>query len=357
MLPRLWRYLAREQLRAVMATLAVLLGLYLGIDLVGEVRDMRAGYGLLQVMMYVLATAPARIYDLFPFALLIGSSLALARLASGSELVAMRACGFHRSRLLRALLSVALLLGVVVMQVGEWLAPGLELDARIERERALDNQLGRGSGQSLWVRDGQRIIHVAWLSWAQGLDERIRFDDLTLYQLDGNGDIEGWIRADSAEHWPGQWQLSQARVRTIGTGDRAEVQSLMVLESSLDPGLFRALATRPRLMSLRDIARIRSWLASNGQATVEFDQAFWRRLLYPFNLLAMVFAGMAMMLALSRSVPPGLGVFSGVALGVGFLLVQRLVLGLAPIVPGPLFVLHLLPLVVFLLIGWLLLRR
>jgi lipopolysaccharide export LptBFGC system permease protein LptF len=80
-------------------------------------------------------------------------------------------------------------------------------------------------------------------------------------------------------------------------------------------------------------------------------------LLYPVNLLAMLFAGVALLLRTGRGLPPAVGVFAGVSLGIAFIVVHRLVLGLAPVLPLHLGITHLLPAVVFVTGGLWLLRR
>jgi lipopolysaccharide export system permease protein len=121
--------------------------------------------------------------------------------------------------------------------------------------------------------------------------------------------------------------------------------------------VFRALATRPRLLPIADIVRIRRHLEDNGQEAVDYRQAFWRRLLYPVNLLAMLFSGVALLLRTGRGLPPAIGVFAGVSLGIGFIVVHRLILGLAPVLPLPFGMTHLVPAALFALAGTWLLRR
>jgi len=352
---RLARYIGGGVLRAIIAVTAVLTGLYLSVDLVREAADIAGGYGALQVAGFLLRTAPARLYDLYPFAALIGVMLALAALSARGELVAMRAAGFDRERISVSAIAVALLLGAVVMLLGETIAPRLELGARIDRERALDRELGSGAGPSLWIRDGERMVHAGLVAWRS--DERVVFGDLRIYSLSAMDRFETIWYADSARHAGDRWLLRDAVAVDPETGRARRYGGEHALPSELDPDVFRALATRPRLLPIADIARIRAHLEANGQEAVAYRQAFWRRVLYPVNLLAMLFSGLALLLRAGRALPPALGVFAGVSLGIGFVVVHRLVLGLAPVLPIPFGVTHVLPAGVFAVLGVWLVRR
>lgn len=359
MVSRLTLYLGAVLLRSVLEVTAVLLGLYLGVDLVRQAGDVAgdsgAGYGLVQLFQYLLATVPARLYDLFPFAVLIGGTLALSRLAAARELVAMRACGFHQARIFASVLAVAMLLGLAVMLLGELVAPRLEMQARIERERNRAEAIGVGAGQSLWLRDGQMMVHVGLLT----LDDRDhpRMSEVRIYQRDDGGNIERIVQAVSATHDGSRWELHQAVELNVATGQVEVSANERRLASQLDDAIFRALATRPRLLPMADILRIEAYLAANDQDTLDYRQAFWRRALYPVNLLAMLFSGLALLLGAGRQMPPMVGAFGGVSLGIGFLVVHRLVLGLAPVLPVPFVVTHLMPTLLFVLFGLVIVRR
>jgi len=349
------RYLARSVALSVMLTAAVLAGLYLSVDLVREAGDMRAAYGFTQVVSYLVRIIPARVYDLFPFAVLIGGTIALGRLSARSELVAMRAGGFPRQSILGHVLGTGLLLGLGAMLAGELLAPRLEMNARMERERALEGQVGGNVGQSLWVRDGRMMVRAEIVLWNE--DDRVRFGDLQIYLLDGVNRIERVLQAGGGQHEAGRWKLLDVHQLELGEEVTRRFMESMELPSALDPGVFRALVTRPRLLPMVDILRIRSYLESNAQDSTAYRQAFWRRLLYPVNMLTMLFCGVAVLLSYGRLLTPALGVFTGVSLGMGFFVLHRLALGLAPVLPIPLGMTHVLPAALFGLLGFLLLRR
>lgn len=345
------RYLARTIATAVLQVAGLLLALFLGIDLVRESRDLTGEYGVPQMLTYVVLTLPARLYDLFPFAVLIGVMVGLSRLAAERELVAMRACGFHRSRIVAQVLATGFLVGAAVMLVGETLAPRLELAARIERAQQIGNVNGTANQQGLWLRDGPYMIRIGFLLWRD--DERFEFGKLDLYEMIAPDRLGRVIQAVNAEHREGAWYLTSATTLDSVSGKVVRDTTLRI-ESGLRSDVFRALATRPRLMPMRDILRVAAHLEANRQDASAYEQAFWRRLYYPLNVLAMIVSGVVLLLRHDRAVAGSVAIFSGVSLGVGFLVVQRLTLGIAsalPLHPGVIQLLS--PLLFAGLAGWL----
>ncbi|MDT8410244.1 MAG: LPS export ABC transporter permease LptG [Wenzhouxiangellaceae bacterium] len=350
----LGHYVGGAVARSTLAVALVLVGFYLSVELVREAGDLGGGYGIVEMLMYLLRTAPARLYDLFPFAILIGSMVALGRLAAQQELVAMRACGFHRQRIIVRVLGVALLLGLGMMLLGEWVVPKLELQARIERERARTGQVALTAGQGLWVRDGPLMIEAGLLAWEE--EGRVRFADLRIYEMGDENEIRHLVFADSAHHSEAGWRLQSVRRLDPQSGRLDPERDVLTLESRLSPDVFNALATRPRLMPIRDIQRIRGYLEANGQDAGAYVQALWRRLLYPVNALAMLFSGIILLFRPGRQIAPMASVFAGVSVGLMFFIFHRLVLGLAPVLPLPVGITQLLPAALFGAAGWWLLR-
>ena len=350
----LGRYLTRSVSAAVLQVTGLLLALFVGIDLVRESRDLAGGYGLSQMLVYVAATLPARLYDLFPFAVLIGVMVGLSRLAVQRELVAMRACGFHRWRIVVQVLATGFVLGLTVMFVGETIAPRMELKARVERAQQTGGVAGIAGEQALWLRDGTRMIRVGILLWND--DDHFDFGDLDFYESSAAGDLGAMIHAARSEHQGGAWHLYGATTLDPMTG-RVMAHDTLTIESGLQAEVFRALATRPRLMPVSDIIRVAAHLEANGQDTSAYDQALWRRLYYPLNLLAMIVAGVVLLLRHDRALAGSVAIFIGISLGVGFLVLQRLTLGIAAAMPLSPGAIQLVPPLGFAALAWWLSRR
>lgn len=351
---RLTRYLLARTVSGIVAATLLLVGLYVGIDLVREAGDLQRDYGVPDMLLFVARTVPTRIYDIFPFAALIGVLVGLGGLAAQRELVAIRVAGLDRAGIALRAASGSLVLALLVMVMAESAVPELEAAARVEREQARTGRIGATEGEGIWLRDGRQVIHVGLLIWTP--NERAEFADLDVYRVDAAGVPMSLVRAESGAHDGVNWQLKQVTQLDFENGQVTTFEQ-RELPSVLNPDVFDALATRPRLLPIADIQRIRGYLEANGLNAVVYEEAFWRRVLYPANLLAMVLIGLPLLFRPGRQASAAVNVFAGVALGVGFVVIQRVSLGLAPVLPVPLGITHALPAFVFGGTAYLLLRR
>lgn len=351
---RLSRYVLASTLAGVLGVTILLTGLYAGIDLVREAGDLQRDYGVPEMLVFIARTVPTRIYDIFPFAALIGVLVGLGRLAAGRELVAMRAAGMDRAAIGLRALAGALTATLVVVAMAELAVPRLDLQARVDREQARNGSVGDASGEGLWLRDGERMVHVGLIAWSRG--DEVDLADIRIYLIDAAGDSGELVRAGSGRHDGEAWRLADVSTLDLADGQVSRTDRL-ALASRLNPGVFDALATRPRLLAVPDILRIQEYLRRNALDARAYEEAFWRRILYPLNLLAMVMIGLPLLFRPGRQASTAVNVFAGVSLGVAFVVVQRISLGLAPVLPVPIGLTHALPALLFAAVGYALLRR
>src|SRR5580698_11107689 len=105
---RLERYIAMATLRALLLVSAVLTVLFSLLEFVDQLHDVGKGhYRLIDALVYVLLTAPARLLQLMPAAMLFACLFALGGLAARSELTVMRAGGVSAGRIVGAVFKLA----------------------------------------------------------------------------------------------------------------------------------------------------------------------------------------------------------------------------------------------------------
>jgi len=352
---RLSRYLISQVLKGIALVSLLLLGLYTLVDLLREARSLSGDYQVLQMVVYLVQTTPRRFYDIFPFGALIGVTLSLGALASGNELVAMRAVGFDRARILsRVLIAVGLCL-IALVAVAEWVIPGLEAGARADREQARSGQIQHGRQGVLWLRDRDRMLRIGLSLWVN--DRELLFSDVHIYALDAAGRAGPLFYAEEARHDGQAWRLEAVRRLEPSAIGEPELLDALRLESGLRPELFEATVSRPRLLSLTDLSAMQALLEDNGLDTSRYREAFWERLYWPLNVLAMVLIGLPFVFAGMRQRNPGLNLFVGVSVGLLFFVLIRLAQGVAGVVPAPLWLTLLLPAMSVALVATVLLRR
>jgi lipopolysaccharide export system permease protein len=136
------RYLAREIVQyallgfAAVTLVLVTQNLLRRMDVLTKVGFTLADLGVVLRCIFPMLTAYA-----IPIALLFGAAIAVRRLVSDSEILAMRACGIG----LRTLLVPTLLLGVVVSGISGYLLIAVEHEARRELIQLFNAVAARGS--------------------------------------------------------------------------------------------------------------------------------------------------------------------------------------------------------------------
>jgi len=342
---RLGRYVMVRMFASIALVAVVLLALLSLVELVREARSVQGDYQLVQLLVYLALTTPRRLYDVFPFAALIGALLGLGSLASANELTAMRVAGFGRTRIaLRALAAVFLCLAGLAA-IAELAIPGLEKRARAERQQALTGQIQHARGGRFWLRDGGSLVRVGYSVW---LDSRqLQFGDVLIYELDQDLRPRRVLAAERARHSGAHWALSGVRQLVNEDGHTIAATDSLELASMLRPELFDALVSRPRFLALPELAGTRRLMVRNGLDTSRYDEAFWVRLYYPLNVLAMVLIALPMAFSGAIRRGSGLPVFLGVSIGLLYFVVVRLARGLAVTLPLPMGVSLLAPALLF----------
>lgn len=319
------RYVGRA---AVLGTLALWVGLtvlYMMLALFGELRATGGDYGVSDAFWFTALTSPRMAYQIFPVASLLGVMVAVGGLAAANELVAFRTSGVSRMRLARAALGGALLLGVPVIIMGEWLAPRAEQQARAFR---LSEQVGQaiiGGPRGMWMRDGNDIVNIQLplLSADRG-GQSVEFKNIVIYGFSGEAELHSITRAENASHDGSTWQLEGiSAVHFEGDAARREVADSRTWPSEVRPELLDSAVTRPKRLSMRALWEFIAYLGENGLDDRVYRAAFWEKVFYPLSIIALVLAGMPFVFASSRSQNLGMRMFIGMTLGGLFMIVSR----------------------------------
>ncbi|WP_376692688.1 LPS export ABC transporter permease LptG [Wenzhouxiangella sp. EGI_FJ10409] len=351
----LGRYVSRTVLVWVLIVAILLVGLYTLIEFVREAQDLTGDYGPAQMLVYIAQTTPSRLYDIFPFAALIGTMLGLGGLAGTNELVAMRAAGYDRGRILASvMLSVGVCL-LLLFLLAEFMIPGLDARASAQRDQLRSGQVHLGKYGALWLRDGRMMIRIGYSAW--GDDNRPEFGDVLVYRIDEGMQPDRIMHAVSATHTGDAWQLRRVAERGVFDELQSRRRPSVTLESTLSYDLFASAVSKPRMLAIGDLLGMISLLDANELDTGRYRQALWNRVFFPLNVLAMILVSLPFAFRGGRQGGRGLSTFVGLSLGLMFFVMSRLIRGTAMLWPGPLWLLMILPALFFGALGLVLLRR
>jgi lipopolysaccharide export system permease protein len=330
---RMDRYVAKHVLLATMAVWAVLLGFDVIVDFAGELKDVgKEGYTLSHAVMYELFTMPRRLYTLFPTVAVIGSLLGLGGLAARSELTAMRAAGVSRLQIgLGALLPLAVIAGLMIVNM-ETLAPAGEQRAQM-LSSAKSGQLIMARYSGLWAREGQLFLNArAGGPRVEGDAAWIELQDVRLYQFDADGRLRSLAQAKTAEHRDGKWMLRDVeRAHFLPRSVHVEKIASEKWDTQLDEQSLAATLAKPRYLSTSELSANIQYLQRNQLDTGKFVSTYWGRWFYPLQVIVLVLATLPFAFASLRSGGFGKRLFTGIVIGVSYVLAETLLVNLSDV--------------------------
>ncbi len=344
-------YIARNVLAAMVVVLLVLVALESLFAFLAQLDDMRAQYQVWDVFIYTLLLIPKKIYGFIPPSALIGCLIGLGSMASNSELVVMRAAGVSLWRMVWSAMKPALVMILIGVLLGEYIAPFSEQVAETRRTIARSSQ-GVYSGEGFWHREGNQYMYF------NAVEPNGVLYGVSVYKFDNDRLLEESFFAKRAIFQGDHWLLENVkRSRFDGQQFITEYSTTESWNTSLTTTLLKVVVVKPEGLSISGLSAYINYLSDQGLDTGEYDLAFWIKILQPFSIFALVLIGISFVFGPLRSVSMGLRIFAGAITGVVFMIIQSL-LGPSSLVFGfPPILAVLFPILLCTMIGAYLLYR
>jgi lipopolysaccharide export system permease protein len=313
------RYIRRSVLLNVSIVLAVLLILFAFFTLLEELQDVGKGnYQTTDALKFILFSLPGSLYDIFPAAVLIGSLIGMGELAGNSELIAIRASGVPIARIVMSVLKAGLLGVVVVLFIGEFIAPGTSQYGERFRAEKISEKVTLKTRYGFWARDGDAFINIRQV--LPGAELR----DIYIYEYEKDRKLKQATYAARAEYRGDHWLLHDLQQSRFSEA-RVESETFRQAswESIIDPELLDLVVVKPSLLSVWDLVSYIGFLRSSDQESTLYEVAFWNKMINPFVTLIMVFLSVPVVFGVLRSVGIGQRIFAGLILGLLFFLLNK----------------------------------
>lgn len=313
------RYIGRSVIISILVSLLVLLILVGFVTLMDELGEVGKGdYTTADVFLYVLLVLPRRAYEVFPMAVLLGSLIGLGGMASNSELVAMRAAGVSLARIIGSVLKAGLLAMVVVVLIGEVIAPNAEQSAQRMRASKMANQIILRSDHGFWARDGSSFVNIRKILPGSQLK------DIYIYEYSPQQQLKIATHADFAQYQDDHWLLKGiTQTQFIEQGVRSLQLDEATWDSMLSPSILDVIVVLPTMLPVWGLYEYISFMHENGQEATVYEVAFWGKLISPLVTLLMVFLSVPFVFGTLRSVGIGQRIFLGTLLGLAFFLLNK----------------------------------
>ncbi|RJG51525.1 LPS export ABC transporter permease LptG [Motilimonas pumila] len=308
------RYIGRTIIAATLLCLLTLVGLSAIIKFVEQLGKVGQGeYDLLAAAMYVLLKMPKEIELFFPMAALLGSLIGLGSLASSSELVVMQSAGISKLRIALSVLKTAVPIMIVVMLLGEFVAPYSEQSAKQLRTSARHGGDVISSQFGVWAKDGDAFVSIGEV---RGKEELY---DVRIYFYEGATELKKQLFAKKGEFNDGKWVLHDIEI-TQFKEDTIRVYPItsQLWNTELTPSKLGVVAIKPEDMSMRDLWAYIGYLESNKQDSSKYQLALWRAVMVPFTVLVTMLLAISFIFGPLRTVAMGARLMLGIVAGFTF---------------------------------------
>ena len=366
------RYIGRSILLTSLLVILTLVSLASIFAFISELDDVGKGnYTLGRAVQYIVLSIPGQAYLLFAPAVLLGSLLGLGAMASNSELTVMRAAGVSVARIIRSVLVTGIVLVLLIAAIGETVMPKTEQIAENLRLTALEKRLSIHGSGGLWLKSGDRFVKIGTVM------PDFTLIDLSIHQFQNNQIILA-LHAAFARPEGDDWQLEDTVVTRFSDNSvlndaidsilwsdflrrfsvTTQIQGNQSVNSALvSADVLKSLSVSPESLSAKDLYEQMQYLEDNQLDSRPVELAFWVKIASPLSTLVMLMLSLPFVFSSQRSGGAGQKIFIGIILGIAYTLVNRLVTqialanGFSPALSA------MLPLVGFLLVAIIAIRR
>ena len=322
-------YITRQFLASIVMVFVVLLGLVFLIDSVELLRRTgnRNQAGMGTIIEMALLRIPFMSQKIIPFAVLFGGMLSLTRLTRSNELVVVRASGVSVWQFLLPGLSLALVIGGLIITLFNPLA-----SATTWRYEQLEAKYMRGqtsllavSSSGLWLREagesGQTVVHALRIS-----QEEMTLHDTTFFLYEGIDQFARRIDAETATLEDGYWDLKNVLISA--PNKITEARGTFRLDTSMTINQIQESFAPPETMSFWNLPGFIKTLEAAGFSAIK-HRIHWHSILaIPMLLCAMVLIAATFSLRLTRRGGTGLLVVGGLFAGFFLFFMTDVVLAL-----------------------------
>lgn len=349
-------YIMKQLIKVILMVAMALIGFDYFFHLVQELKVVGKGdYQLSNALIYLALTIPSRLYELFPWAALVGALLGLGALANRSELVVMRSSSISTLRITMIALKAAVCVMLAMLVVGEWIAPAAERFADTKRTSALSGGQSIQTHSGLWVKQGTTFIHI------DSIQNDNELWGITSYQFDTEYRLRESLFAEHANLVDKAWHLHKVRGTRFlkeDKGTQTFEDARQIVPHLVDPEILEAARIKhPERLSLPALWRVMHYRTEQQLDAQSYTLAFWTKIFQPLAIIMMVFLGICFIFGPLRSVSMGSRLVCGILVAFLFHTLHHLFAPLAIVYQVPTVLAVLLPIVVFAGLGaWMLYR-
>ncbi|MDA8905302.1 LPS export ABC transporter permease LptG [Candidatus Thioglobus sp.] len=318
------RYIAKTLFTHTLVVLVVWLSIYSFFNFLAELNSVGQGsYTILSAFKYVVFKMPEVAYNQASQVILLGCILGMGHLATTGQLLIFRVSGASILKITTITLKNALLFILIMITVGEFLAPISSNFSEDSKSTALGGESLSISQDGFWIRDGGNFINVN-----KNIDGKL-FSGVTIIEVNSSNKIERVIKSENAIFEENSLVMSGSEIFSISDVSIFDKISLKERNSydkkvSFDQDLIDSLGREPKDLATWTIIKQVQFLSDNKLRSGVFEVELYKRLIKPITLIAMILLSMLFIFGSTRDVSLGRKIFFGCALGLSFEMLSRI---------------------------------
>jgi len=288
---------------------------------------------------YLVLALPQWIVYTFPMAMLTGAMLAVGRLSSNLEIVAMRAAGVSLYRFALPFLIFALILSGVTFVLSEQVAP--YTNSRLQELKR--SVILEKTGQVAEDRINLTLYEKTGLKYVLVADhlERNQLTNLNLFHFEPETSNRNWyLQAKGATWLDDHWQFRQGtlyKFQPDGTVVTTNFAETSAVNFDLNPASIARHSKDPAELTIRELKKVIAYQKESGLSPSfvrRFETDYFFRFSIPLSSIFFVLIAVPLAIAPVRtSTPMGMGFSILVLLLYIFLLILSTQIGRGGILP------------------------
>tara|TARA_B100002003_G_scaffold215173_1_gene213852 strand:- start:196 stop:1260 length:1065 start_codon:yes stop_codon:yes gene_type:complete len=309
------RYIGIHVSKGYLLVLLILLSVFSFFAFVEALDNVGTGqYRLGDACLAILLTLPRRIIELAPITALLGSVIALGRLASSNELLAMQACGVSARRISLSTLKTGFVFILAILILEFVIAPPLEQLSQTRHSVLISGTDTLRTEQGFWFRNGRNFINIRHIQHG-----RVPAD-IDIYEFNEHGHLHTFTQARKANiQRNNKWALTDI-TQTYIKQENITVQHHTTIhrENLLSPEQINILLLPPESLSPSELYQYVQYLKKHGQNADQHNLALWKKASMPIATSAMIVMAIPFVFGPLRVVTAGRRIMVGAMVGIVF---------------------------------------
>ncbi|NOQ80246.1 MAG: LPS export ABC transporter permease LptG [Gammaproteobacteria bacterium] len=314
------RYIIKTVIYSTLLFLLIILSLYGFIALADIFKYVgRGAFEISDAFYYTLLTMPKRMYQLFPFSVLLGAMMGLGTLNSNNELIAIRTAGVSIINIVFSVMKAAFILAIFMFIMGEYILPITGKIAENHWSLKVHGTTHSVSEDAIWIRDKNTFTKIHAITSDKTLG------NVTIFSFSDDKTLKVSTQARQAYYDGKDWILNDIQ-QTFITEDKVIVNQIDKARwpTLLDLELVDVIISKLEYLSAAGLYRYSSYLDANNLDSTQYWLAFWGKIVQPFSIAAMLLLSVPFVFSSSRTSNAGSRLMIGVFIGVIFTIANKI---------------------------------